>query len=499
MLSFRKDNQIFEKLVVKEEGINLKKIIERTKKELPFWNIDINTNEERDTNIRYASEGDLRHKEIVKKTILNYLQETHRQINRDNIDSIIKQYHIDYYTNLYSKKAPKCNHDKKIYDYFEKYVLREDDSFDKKYKRLCQIIYQECYGLSVIDEIADDINNVNGVWFNNLNQIRVQIYGLKRRVAGLKFENDKTYRATIENATSYDAPQDIGTERPDIFASRRNGSRVTATAEPIYKIPYLNIRNFNDGIVTKRDLLREKTHNEDIILFNELVFRGRPNFSIIGPPGAGKSTYLRMIIGEYDDNLGLLLIEQSEELRIEKYYPQKDVRTHIWGKGFSPSDLLIMSFREDRDCIFQGEIRTPDEAYVDIYVKQRIGRGSGDTYHAMDYDEYITTKRNLLMQTKLYQDIRTAEQDIANSNDLIYQLLSDAVTGRRYVNKILEIEKNNSDFRERVIIEYDVDTERWIIKNNLSESLYKKLRKERSTFTKESENRLRNLLSGGKA
>lgn len=488
-------NEIYEKLVVKEEGLNLKKIIEKTKEELPIWQDDPVLNEEISKNIRYATEGDLRHKEIVKKNIVNYLIANHKQINGDNIDSIIKQYHINYYNNLYEIKDTDNFYEKRIYYYFEKFRIKLDSTLEEKYKRLAQIIYQEIYGLSVIDEIVDDINNIDGIWTNGANHVRIQFKGLKRRVKGLFFENENTYKQAIANATSYDALQDIGMDNPKALCSRRNGSRITVIFPPIYKTPYINIRNFNNNIVTKEDILKEGTHNEKIMMFNELVLKGLPNFSIIGPMGAGKTTYLRMIIGEYDENLGILVIQPTDELRLEEYYPNKDIRTHIYSKEHTPSELLELSFREDRDIIFQGEIRTPQEAYMDVYVKQRVARGSGDTYHARDFNEFITTRRNLLMQTMLYKDHEIAELDVAFSNDLIYQLLYDTETGRRYVNKISEIEKIGRDtFKERIIFEYDGNLDDWIIKNDLSDNLYKKLCEEKS-FLNESYKKLKKLLS----
>jgi len=498
LLNFKKKNNLYDRLVVKEEGLDLKHIIFKVQSELPIWENSQDSSEDIANNIKLATEGDLRHKEVVKKKIVAYLISEHKQINYNNIDSIIKQYHVNYYSNFYSNILPENKYDRKVYDYFEKYKVNKNSSVEEKYRKLSQIIYQECYGLSVIDELADDINFVDGLWTNGINDIRIQFKGLKRRVVGLKFENENSYRQAIANAISYDAFGDIGADNPEVLCSRRNGSRVTAIFPPIYKIPYLNIRNFNENIVNKNDILNEGSHNEAIIKFNECVIKGLPNFSIIGPMGAGKSTYLRMLIGEYNENLGILVIQPTDELRLENYYKNMDIRTHIYSKENPPSELLELSFREDRDIIFQGEIRTPQEAYMDIYVKQRIAKGSGDTYHARDFNEFITTRRNLLMQTMLYKDHITAERDIADSNDLIYQLLYDSETGKRYINKIIEVEKlDKGEFKERVIFEYDISKEIWVIKNNLSDRLYKRLREEKR-FNSEVEEDLRNLLSENK-
>lgn len=490
----------YEILVVKNEKLNLKKLIDIVRENLTTWKNDEKLNDEMIKNLKYAIEGDLRYKNIIIKEIENFLIQTQKQINKKNIDILIKQYHINYYDNLYGEYDKNNPNEVKIYNYFNKFVISENSPIEKKYKKLAQIIYQENYGLSVIDEIADDINEINGIWTNSPTDIRIQYKGLKRKIKKLYFENQNKYIQTIANATSYDAEGDIGKDNPIILCSRRNGSRVTIIFTPITDTPYINIRNFNNNIATKEDILRERTHNEVIMKFNELIFKGLPNFSIIGVMGAGKTTYLRSLISEYDDNLGILTIEPTNELRLKDYYPNKDVRKHIYNRKFTPSDLLEISFREDRDIILQGEIRTPDEAYIDIYVKQRIARGSGNTYHAGGFEEFMITMRNLLMQTGLYKDYKIAEIDVAISNDLLYQLLYDEYTGRRYVNKISEIEivdKINLKYKERVIFKYNKRKDDWEVKNIISDKLIKKL-KQKSTFTEEIEKELLDLLKTNK-
>lgn len=488
---------IYDKLIVKDDRLNLKKIIHEVRNNLPIWHDDPLLNQEVSQSIAKATHGDSRHIEHIKNEIQSFLTQKYSIINEGNIDNIIGQYHIDYYSNLFRDEEPTNIHEKNIYNYFEKYKLYETDFLEVKYKRLVQIVFQENYGLSVIDELANDINNVDEVYTNSYKDVRIQFKGLKRKVANLFFENEETYIKVVANATSYDSVVDISLDEPKVLCSRANGSRVTGIFPKLGEFPYVNIRNFNENIITNKDLIREGTFNEVIQRFDSLVSLGLPNFCIIGPMGAGKTTLLRSRMGNYDDNLGLLCIEASNELRLAKYYSEKDVRVHIYSKKNPIEDCLEVAFRESRDIILQGEVRTPMEAYMAVYVKMRVARGSGDTYHAAGFEEFMVTRRNLLMQTGLYKDYKLAELDIALSEDLIYQLAYNEGTGRRYISKISEIEvMNDNSYRERVIFKYDKNKDNWLVVNSLSDKLLYKL-SEKAAFTDDVKTELMELMRVG--
>ena len=75
-------------------------------------------------------------KEEITKICLKDLKD---EIKEENIDDIIKQYHIDYYHNVYGGN----DYDDPFYKLFENMVLSEYDDFEVKLDRLVQIVYQE--------------------------------------------------------------------------------------------------------------------------------------------------------------------------------------------------------------------------------------------------------------------------------------------------------------------------------------------------------------------
>ena len=112
--------------------------------------------------IDQAAAGSPESKSYVKEEIMKVcLKNLNQKIRQDNIDSIIKQYHINYYENIYGDDP-----EDPFYKLFEHMVLEENADFEDKIDRLVQIIYQELYGLGVIDELCEGhIDETHfGIW-----------------------------------------------------------------------------------------------------------------------------------------------------------------------------------------------------------------------------------------------------------------------------------------------------------------------------------------------
>jgi len=190
---------IYQKLVVIDENLSLKSIIKQVMNELTEWKKDDEQNREMINNIKLAVEGDLKYKKWVKNEITTYLIKNFPQIKEETIDSIIKQYYLNYYCNLFADEVPSDPYERNIYEYFNRFVISENSSLERKYQKLVSIIFQENWGLGAIDELAEDRENINGVWTNSRRDIRIQYKGLKRRVKNIFFENNKSYENAIIN------------------------------------------------------------------------------------------------------------------------------------------------------------------------------------------------------------------------------------------------------------------------------------------------------------
>ena len=89
--------------------------------------------------IDQAAAGGVEAKNYVKEEIMKVcLKNLSNMITEENIDDLIKQYHVNYYENIYGDDP-----EDPFAKLFEHMILSENDDFDVKIDRLVQIIYQE--------------------------------------------------------------------------------------------------------------------------------------------------------------------------------------------------------------------------------------------------------------------------------------------------------------------------------------------------------------------
>ena len=401
--------------------------------------------------IDQAAAGSPEAKNYVKEEILKVcLKDLNSQISEDNIDDLISQYYINYYENIYGD-----DENDPFYKLFEHMMINKDDDYEKKLDRFIQIVYQELYGLGVIDELCEGHIDETGV--NGKDYIWVQVGGLKRQVKRLHFQSNEVLQKKVSTAISFDSKNDITASEPIVYCQRRNGSRVTAVIPPVAKYPILNIRHFHLANVTKHDLVDKATLTDMAVRFIELVFQGRPNFLIIGQQGSGKSTLLRVLLNEVSDAIGIGTIENMFELNLDDYYPSKNVISLQSTEKFPADKLFELMLRQNRDIILLGEIRSSNEAVETINAMLRQCRGSAATFHSSSPTRAVHDLRNLCMRSSQYKDFLTAQFDVADAIDLILEGRLDYQTGKRYINRISVVEADDTEYKFEVkdIFKYD--------------------------------------------
>lgn len=425
-----------------------------------------------------ATDGCEESREYILSRIFEILGCMKDKINPSNIDSIISQYHIDYYLNIYSNdnvNLIKTPIDSEIEQYFQRYSIKHDDSFEKKLKKLAQIIYQELYGYSILDELVFE-SGFNEVACNRYDYIWIQYKGIKRRIPNptFQFANEDFYHRVIENRITAAAREEMNAGEPFINCTLKNGFRVTAARPPLSRYYVVNIRlfTFKDTTAEQRNRFME---NKMLDLIKILAKKGRRNIAIIGEQGSGKTTAADdLIIKNLDDNLSIGLAEYTHELDISGNHPVKNVVELQYGKEFQPSDITEMFFRFNRDIIIYGEVRSPLEAFEMIKAMLRQARGSLFTFHSSSVRRMIHDLRQLLMQTRCYTDYREAQFDVADAVDIVIQINLDRSTGIRYVNRISEITAGEQDmsFSVRDLFVYEKEIKKYLVNTEgLSTSL----------------------------
>jgi pilus assembly protein CpaF len=429
----------------------------------------------RQTQKLMATDGGLKAREFMQNSIYFLLIEKTDIITPDNIDSLIREYHVNYYENIFTGGDESCVYrpiDIEMAKYLSRYSINEEDDFDFKLQKLTQVIYQEVYGYGILDELIFD-QSLNEVACTRSDYIWIQYNGIKRHIPNKAFcfRNEESYRRMIENRLTSTAREEMNAGAPLVYAILNNGARVTALRPPLSKYYVVNIRLFTPK--TQLVKYRNKFVENRIARIIELLAgKGRRNVAIIGEQGSGKTTAAdELIIKQLDPDISIGLAENIHELNVSTNYPRKNIVELQYTKEFKPSDITEIFFRLNRDIVIYGEVRNSYEAFEMIKAMLRQARGSLFTFHSSSTRRMIHDLRQLLMQTGYYTDFREAQFDVADAVDLVIHIKLDRESGQRYVYKVSEVlaDEANMSFQINDLFIFDKESGKyWANKDGLS-------------------------------
>lgn len=422
-----------------------------------------------------AVDGSLKAREFMQNSIYFLLIEKTGIITQENIDDLLKEYHIDYYENIYTGGDKSCITkpiDTEIAEHLKRYSISMEDDFDIKLQKLTQVIYQEVYGYGILDELVFD-QGMNEIACTRSDYIWIQYKGIKRHIPnkGFCFKSEESYRRMIENRLTSTAGEEMNAGAPLVYAILNNGARVTALRPPLSKYYVVNIRLF----APKTQLVKYRNkfvENRIARIIELLAGKGRRNVAIIGEQGSGKTTAAdELIIKQLDPDISIGLAENIHELNVSSNYPRKNIVELQYTKEFKPSDITEIFFRLNRDIVIYGEVRNSYEAFEMIKAMLRQARGSLFTFHSSSTRRMIHDLRQLLMQTGYYTDFREAQFDVADAVDLVIHIKLDRETGQRYVYKVSEVlaDEGSMSFQINDLFVFDKESGRYRVnKNGLS-------------------------------
>lgn len=435
--------------------------------------------------INHAGFGDLSSKIMLKNAIKKYLNDfnleninlliygkTNIQID-DKIKNVQSGYYINYFEPIYR------GNNKIFIDIINKPCIDITSGLDSKIDLLCQIIYQELFGLSIIDSYSyNNIPGINEININTKDFISFQIKGIKEHIPRLFFKNQSNYEAIVARSVAFEKIQHLDENNPEVLCDNLSNTRITAVRPPYSRYFSLNLRYTGADLFSKKSLITSGTSNEAMESFIDLIINGRPNIFVLGGQSTGKTTYLFRIISSISDNVSLLTIESTMELDILKHFPNKDVKNLKFYNKKSPQDCFKTSLRMGRDIIIDGEVRSPEEAYITLQAMTRQNRGSMGTFHTSSNEDFMYDYKNILLQGGLYKNDESALYDISRAVDLLIFISIDRSTGKRYIKKVSEVIFKPENYRKpyelSTLFEYDRKIRALTAKNRLSAEFIEK-------------------------
>lgn len=436
-----------------------------------------------------ATQGSIDARLFIKSRITFILTTLQEYVNENTIDSLIEDYHINYFKNIFTggvvgKTGCSNKVGTEIANYFSRFSISKSDSFDVKLDKISQICYQELFGYSILDELIFE-SELNEVACNRYDYIWIQYKGIKRRIPNksFAFATKERYEVIVENRLTSTSGIEMNNGQPIIYAILENGSRVTALRPPLSRYFTVSIRLFSNNVkgdenefnwtTSNANISKQETeYTSDNKLFNMLkllIKKGRRNIAIIGEQGSGKTTIAdRIVIRNLDADLSIGLAENVHELDISRKYPEKNTIELQYGTNFTPSDVMEIFFRLNRDVVIFGEVRNHFEAFEMLKAMLRQARGSLFTFHSSSVKRMVHDLRQLLIQTGYYKDYKEAQFDVADAVDIIIHVRLDRKTGERYIYRVCELVtiEEAMSYRINDLFIYDRDEAVYFINRN---------------------------------
>lgn len=333
--------------------------------------------------------------------------------------------------------------DIKAKKYIKEFLRLELIRLDKKYKdkRLADPIidnvYAENWGLGVLDKY--DTSDID----------ELMIDGTKCFIekAGVIIPIEEEFKTiedsikVIRRVLEFDNSLDISAKNPKKQAERADGARITAAIPPIAKVPTLNIRKHESFLPTTENLIKAGTIPKEIVPLIDLMIKGRANIAVIGEMGAGKTAFIRWLLGFIPANQRIGILETTFEINPEKLYPDVtfvQMRENEFEEGQKLTDLFQLMLRQNVKRIMLGEVRSGRELYQYKYACNRGHSGGIMSGHYMDAESFLTDGADMIIEAGLGNDKKNAKDGLANTVDLVFRLVG-LPNGKRVLASIEEI------------------------------------------------------------
>ncbi len=348
-------------------------------------------------------------------------------------------------------------------------------------QKVAEEIYRTLWGFGKIQELYYD-KEVDEVRVNPNGRVFVSKRG-KNLPTTIKMTKEEI-KNLIERLIPYtDRGSSLNESSPKLELVRPDGMRVTALCSPIVNGYGLAIRKHGNIILSAESLKELKTMDDTIWNLLRLLIKGRRNILISGGVNTGKSTLLKLLIGEFASNLSIRILDLDNELHASKVYPDRD----IWELEAHPeidvdmNSLFMSILRLTPDVIVVGEFRGIGEAREAIRACTRGHTGLA-TAHFSEPEEAIQGTAMMMLEEGMSLDIDNAQLRVAQAFQFIVQMISDTSRGIKKIVGITEvIVTDDREIQYKTIAKWQpadkdfMGTGEWVLVNPLSEKCIKSM------------------------
>lgn len=238
---------------------------------------------------------------------------------------------------------------------------------------------------------------------------------------------------------------------PTLEVVRPDLSRVTALCSPITQGHCLALRKHGNIELTWENFIRLQTFNEQLWSILKLMTKGRRNILICGGTNSGKTTLIKMLVGQLNHHLSIRVLDLDNELRIARLYPDREIwelEAHPERKGGDLKNLFGKILRITPDVIIVPEFRGLGEVGVTIEACTRGHEGSMASAHFSSFASPKEVIRNVAMLAIKETEGNNFPLDlmvekVAQAFQIIIQTYADTISGIKKITQVSEIMIND--------------------------------------------------------
>ena len=386
-----------------------------------------------------------------------------KEFGYEALTQIIKKYNLAVLKYIAGETKPSyVITGEEIDNIYEKEQIVLD--FSDKLKVVVQRIYQHYKGYSCIDEVRDmNIDGVSGgvsglpesflsqvaqtdgdyldqILDNKVpracDSIWIFFQGKSIRLAFLSFGTESELKRVCQNIYKYNNPGQLSDTNGYKINEMKDGSRVVVVRPSFSETWAFFVRKFDVKRATLEQLVNGPGKERTIDLLKFLV-KGARITALTGEQGSGKTTMLMGMIENIYETMNIRVQETAFELHLRKIYPTRNILTFRETETISGQEGLDVQKKTDGSVNIIGEVATDPVAAWMIQAAQVASKFTLFTHHAKTFPNLVMALRNSLLKTGMFNDEKTAEEQVVGVLNFNVHLVKD-FRGRRYIQRITE-------------------------------------------------------------
>lgn len=337
----------------------------------------------------------------------------------------------------------------------ERHIKRnyEAESVTTKCEKIKQL-FNEIRRLGVLQPLLDD-DDITEIMINGYRQIYIE---KDSRICPLEpiFKTEQELDNIIQMIVG-NMDKKVNQKYPICDVRIISGARVSIVLKPVgIDGPYVTIRKFPKHKLTAKDLITNRTVNQEGMEFLERLVKQKYNLFVSGGTSSGKTTLLNVLSDMIQPQERVITIEDSAELRLDRVENLVRLETrvgdHEYVHHIPIKELIRASLRMRPDRIIVGEVR--GEEAIDMLQAMNTGHdGSLSTGHGNSVIEMLYRLETMVL-TGMDIPLYAIRQQISSALDIMVHIQKIAGRGRRIVQIVEVLGMENEQIKTQPLFIY---------------------------------------------